>query len=365
VSYDFPEYSALTVRALAEHATVLFASPADVPGGGPLPPGVHVVTVARARLRQPLRQLRGVLRIHRAIRRFRPDVVHLQHAHLWFGLSLRLLPRHVPLVVTVHDPIPHAGDHESRKTPPWVTRFGYRHATRLIAHGKFVADITSSTHGVERARITVVPHIALGDASRQPEITEVANTVLFFGRIWAYKGLDVLIAAQPRIAQAVPGARVVIAGRGEDMAHYRRLMRDPSAFEVRNEYIGDDEAARLFRQASVVVLPYVDASQSGVVALAATYGRPVVATRVGALPEAVEHEHNGLLVPPRDADALADAVVRVLCDDDLRAKMGARARELALTAWSPAAVAQQTLNVYREAMAASVVSPRRGGPSRR
>jgi glycosyltransferase involved in cell wall biosynthesis len=347
VSFDFAEYSVLTARALAARAAVLLVAP-DVFAAAVTPTaGLTVAPFHKARLRQPIGQIRAMLAVHRAIRRHRPDVVHLQHGHLWFNLTLWLLPRRAAFVVTVHDPLPHAGDDESRKTPLRVMRRGYRRADRLIAHGAVLADITAGAHGVDRSSIAVVPHPAIGDASAHAAVAEVAGEILFFGRIWAYKGLDVLIAAQPRISAHVPHARIVIAGRGEDLARYRALMGDNlDAFVVRNEYVDDDEAARLFRRAAVVVLPYREASQSGVVAMAATYGRPIVATRVGALPEAIDEGVTGLLVPPGDPDALADAVVQLLGDDTLRAAMGRNARARARGPLSPDAIAAGTIDVY-------------------
>src|SRR5438552_16759897 len=95
-----------------------------------------------------------------------------------------------------------------------------------------------------------------------------SQTVLFFGRIWEYKGLEYLIRAEPLITAEVPEARIVIAGEGEDFGRYRLLMDHPEHFVVYNEYIPDQQRSELFRQASLVVLPYIEASQSGVIPLA-------------------------------------------------------------------------------------------------
>jgi len=148
----------------------------------------------------------------------------------------------------------------------------------------------------------------------------------------------------------VPDARIVIAGEGEDFARYRRMMANPEQFIVRNEYVTDAERNELFRRASVVVLPYVEASQSAVIPVAYQSSKPVVATTVGGLPELVDHGRTGLLVPPRDERALAEAVVRILSDGDLRRRLGAGGRRKLDRECSPAAVANQTLEVYRRAL---------------
>ena len=142
----------------------------------------------------------------------------------------------------------------------------------------------------------------------------------------------------------------MIAGRGEEMSKYHALMQDPAGFEVHNRWIDEDERVTFFRRAAVVVLPYIEASQSGVVPMAYTFGKPVVATRTGGLPEVVEHGETGLLVPPHDEDALADAVIELLRDGDLRRRLGRKGREKLLAESSPKVVARQTADVYRRAI---------------
>jgi glycosyltransferase involved in cell wall biosynthesis len=174
--------------------------------------------------------------------------------------------------------------------------------------------------------------------------------VLFFGRIWPYKGLDNLIRAEPWIAQQIPDVRIVIAGQGEDFERYRRLMVHPERFAVLNRHISDAEVATLFRQASVIVLPYIEASQSGVIPIAYTYGKPVVGTTVGGLPEMIDDGVTGFLVPPGNEKRLAAAIIAVLRNDAQRRKMGAAAKQKIERECSPAVIARQTLDVYRAAL---------------
>jgi glycosyltransferase involved in cell wall biosynthesis len=128
------------------------------------------------------------------------------------------------------------------------------------------------------------------------------------------------------------------------------MMANPSRFVVDNEFIPDERVARHFGESSVVVLPYVDASQSGVVPIAYSFNRPVVATSVGGLPSVVEHGVTGLLVPPRDARALADALVMLLEDDELRHKMGAAGRNRLDREWAPEVIGPQHIDVYERAL---------------
>ena len=148
----------------------------------------------------------------------------------------------------------------------------------------------------------------------------------------------------------MPNARILIAGEGEDFARYRRMMVHPDRFIVHNEFVPEDRAADYFRRASVVVLPYIEASQSGVIPMAYSSGKPVVATTVGGLPEAVENGRTGFLVAPRNSVQLADAVVQLLLDAPLRRWMGANGKRKIEEESSPRVVAQKTLEVYRRAV---------------
>jgi glycosyltransferase involved in cell wall biosynthesis len=179
---------------------------------------------------------------------------------------------------------------------------------------------------------------------------EQEATILFFGRIWPYKGLDYLIAAEPAISRACPKLRIIIAGRGEDFDRYRSMMIHPERFRVLNEHIPREDVARLFQQASIVVLPYSEASQSAIIPLAFAFGKPVVATAVGGIPEVVAHGKDGLLVPARDSDALAEAVVSLIQDRETRRRMGQRALEKTRNELSWTAIARQTTEVYQAAM---------------
>src|SRR5437763_16035113 len=171
-----------------------------------------------------------------------------------------------------------------------------------------------------------MPHIQMGGDPVPAKFEEDENLILFFGRIWEYKGLEYLIRAEPLISAKVPNARFLIAGEGEDFARYRRMMIHPDRFVVHNEYIPDDRAADYFRRATVVVLPYIEASQSGVIPMAYSAGKPVVATTVGGLPEMVENGRTGCLVAPRDSVQLAEAVTKLLLNPALRHRMGANGK---------------------------------------
>ena len=180
------------------------------------------------------------------------------------------------------------------------------------------------------------------------DIQEEGNLILFFGRIWDYKGLQYLIEAEPLITTEVPGARIVIAGAGEDFKKYEQMIGNRRGnFIIHNYRIPYEEGAELFQRCSVVVLPYIEASQSGVVPTAYGFRKPVVVTDVGSIPEIVHDGRTGFVVPPRDTRALAQAIIRLLKDEELRKEMGENAYRKLKEDFSWERIAEQTIGVYR------------------
>ncbi len=137
--------------------------------------------------------------------------------------------------------------------------------------------------------------------------------ILFFGYVRPYKGLEDLLSA---LAIARPDSWDMLTIVGEFYAppeRYRRLLEDPrirDRVRVVNRYVPNEEVARWFAAADVVVLPYREATGSGIAQVAFGAGLPVIGTRTGGLEEVVEEGASGLLVPPRDPTALARAIER-------------------------------------------------------
>jgi glycosyltransferase involved in cell wall biosynthesis len=122
----------------------------------------------------------------------------------------------------------------------------------------------------------------------------------------------------------------------------------PAAIKVVNRLLSEQEVAQLLASATVVVLPYTDATQSGVLAAAYALGTPVVATTVGSFPEFVRDGVSGLLVPPNDPEALAGAIRRVLLDPVLRDRLSRGADKLARTVLSWGEVVGHHFELYTD-----------------
>jgi glycosyltransferase involved in cell wall biosynthesis len=180
------------------------------------------------------------------------------------------------------------------------------------------------------------------------------QVVLFFGNITPSKGIPDLVRAFAQVYSENKYARLVIAGKPLKYMDVDALfdlvttlgVSDVIRFDMR--YLPMEEVAPLIQLADVVVYPYVNSTQSASIQAAYSVGKPVVATRVGGLPDIVEDGKSGYLVPPGNPEKLATAILRILKDSILAKEMGTYAKELSETrfAWNP--IASTVANVYRD-----------------
>jgi glycosyltransferase involved in cell wall biosynthesis len=200
-------------------------------------------------------------------------------------------------------------------------------------------------------RLASVPHGVLGDPEGKVNTPpEKPPVFLFFGRIEAYKGLEFVLEAGDSLASRGFTFRLVIAGTGSALDLYRPKIREMPWVELTDRRIHADELPQLFERATAVVLPYTDATQSGVAAMAFGFGRPVIATSVGGLPDVITNERNGLLIPPKDVDALAEAMARFIVSENLGERLRSGATERAGRELSWGVIARDTSAVYDDAL---------------
>jgi glycosyltransferase involved in cell wall biosynthesis len=268
------------------------------------------------------------------------DVVHFQ----WLTipeLDAHLLPRRRPLIFTAHDILPRerlAGSHSAQRR--LLSRFD-----AVIAHSNHGRDRLIAEAGLDPARVHVIPHgvfTHLAELPPGPLPPELPPTdrpvVLDFGLIRPYKGLDVLLEAW----KGVEDAELWVIGRPRYDISDMQAQAPPSVHFV-TRFVTDLELAAAFRRADLVVLPYKESEQSGVLATALAFAKPILATQVGGFPELADCLD---LVPPNDPSALTTAITRLLADESARKVLEAAAsgRANGTLAWT--AVAQQTQALY-------------------
>lgn len=280
----------------------------------------------------------------------RPDVVHITIKHPWVITLISFLKiKKFPIVSTLHDIKKHVGDWDSYL---WILSLNIlkKFSDIIIVHGDSLKKELIS-EGIHENKIKVIPH---GDYEfftrfNKKNIDE-ENSILLFGRILKYKGLEYLLRSIPIIIREIPDIKITIAGKG-DLSDYTELIEKNSPYlKIYNTFIKDQNVAELFQRSKLVVLPYIEASQSGIIHIAYAFRKPVIATNVGALPEVVDSGKTGLLIPPKDVDALAQAIIKLLKNDKLRNEMGENAYKKMKNEMSWDKIAEKTIDVYKEAI---------------
>ena len=287
--------------------------------------------------------------------RFKPDVIHIQECYNPLNIIFLFL-RKFPIVATVHDVVVHTGE-DSQTVPRWKLflvninrKFAYK---KIIVHGYALKQLYLQTYKNTEQDIFVIPHGCLFTfhESEQNNAVQEPYTVLFFGRINRYKGLKYLIKAEPIVREKIPGIRIIVAGKGEDLEKYKLQILSNPHYEIHDHFIPNRDVAELFQRAAIIVLPYVEASQSGVVAMAFAFGKPVIVANVGSLAEMVKDNYTGIVIPPRDSLALADAMISLLSDSSKRRRMASHTHVVSKTKLAWDSVARLTVETYVEAEA--------------
>ena len=288
--------------------------------------------------------------MRRDIEQMQPDVLHLNSGHIWYRFLVPPLAGRFPVVSTLHDVDRHLGERrpfDDIKVAPLL-----QHSRRIMVHTAGLRERAIEKWTLAPDRVVVFPFCQFDALSHWATGAEERDgNILLFGRMRGYKGVAVMLEAMQRIADKAPNARLVIAGQGS-LAPYRALIRKcADNVVVINRFLPERECARLFEEAAIVVAPYIEASQSAIPFLAADFAKPIVASRIGGIPEVVEDGHGGVLVAPGDATALADAVCGLLADPGTRRKMGRYAQEQFARRNGPHIVGPALRRVYEAAMA--------------
>jgi glycosyltransferase involved in cell wall biosynthesis len=348
LAFHFAEYSARLALGLAEHARVQLVLDraklvAEAPGLLAELDAAGVRTVAYEHGSAAAKLLSGG-RALAAIAAFRPHlVVAHEHAVPAPAMITAAAARLAPLRLIVHDPQPHAGaDAKVSQATDRFRRLGRDAAADYAVHGRFCTEQMGLAQPRSPKPVRAIAHGVLSPPTAAERRAPVPNRALFFGRLELYKGFDTLFAAADRVAAELPDFTLQILGRGSELERVRALAAERPYVELLAGYAPPEQVVAAMQQASVVVLPYDEGTQSGVLSIAFANARPVVATAVGALQEVVT-EANGVLVRPKDPAALAGAMLHVLRDETAWARLSAGAAETAATAMDWRAVASALL----------------------
>lgn len=254
------------------------------------------------------------------------DVVVSAMTHLWTPLVARHLP--VPYVPVVHDAHPHPGD----PSLFWKWRLGME-----LRAARAAVSLSDEVAAALHARTPSLPRLRLNlpalPMAPPPPPAEGPPCFVLFGRLRPYKGLDLLRDAFALLRDTHSEARLRVVGEGDAEACAPGLSR-LAGVTVESRWVAEQEIPALLGAATAAVLPYTEASQSGIVPQALALGVPVVATPVGGLREQVREGAGGLLAEAVSPEAFAHAMARVLEPGALpRLRAEARAAAAAAQDW--------------------------------
>lgn len=269
--------------------------------------GVELVPLPRRSIRALFTH---ALWLHRDLRRRKIAAAvvqsHIDPRYATLGLAL-------PVALILHDPQTHSGDTLSTFPAPvrLISRIAELTSFCLIIHSSQLFEQLRPL--LRRLPVGVVPHGT--DMAREPAPVPSERNLILFGRLFAYKGIDTALEAFRALPKELSDVRLIVAGRGPLAA----LARSQQNVEVREEYIPDSDVDALLRNARLVLLPYKDATQSGVGLQAVAHGVPCVVSSAGALPDLIPDSLPTLIVPPDDPALLMEAIVEHIDHgDDLR-----------------------------------------------
>lgn len=303
------------------------------PGGSDIDETLRAKTPKNARfdadIVRPLTWLSTAWRL----RRSKPDaVVFVWWIWVWalpYLVMIALLPRRTKVILQCHN----IGDKEPARWKSWLTNRVLRRGDVLVVHAESELLQASGRAGGRRIVSAQLPVHELGGAMPSRDDAKRAlglarrNVALFFGHVRPFKGLDLALRAWRDLRSDVV---LLVAGEAwwESETEYRKLAEGLENVTLEFRFIPDAEIAKYFAAADVVLAPYRVEAQSGVILTAFHFGRTVIASRVGGIPQIVQDGHTGYLIRPESPSDLAAAVDRFFQGSE-REKLEEGAREMA------------------------------------
>jgi glycosyltransferase involved in cell wall biosynthesis len=315
------------------------------------------------RLRRGLRAISyplGHWHVLNQARRSRPDLIHIQWSRLpqldlWLIQQLKKMS--LPIVHTVHDVVPLF----AMDTKTNALEAVYNTADKLIVHTKAnLEDFLDVYPDIPENRVSVIPLIEFTEVDTPPGASKREArqklglpmddpVILFFGSIRYYKGVDILVKAFEKARTHTKQLQLLMAGKADPL----ESSKIPSVAELKTlpnvhlheGFIPHHDLWAYYMAADVIVHPYRHIYQSAALITAMGFGRAVIVTDVGGMPETIDG--NGWIIPPEDVDALADTLLEAVADRERLKVMGQRSREIVKEKHAGEVVAKQLIEIYR------------------
>jgi D-inositol-3-phosphate glycosyltransferase len=303
-----------------------------------------------SRYKKVFKYYRYLLKIYALIRKEKYDVVHFQFFRrrrlesIYFAM-LKLIG--VKLAHTVHDVTPL----NENKLDHFFSLLVYKTADLLFVHSDSNKRALAHQIKLDEDKIKVVPHgdfdtyiadriLTKSEARKFFNLLEELNVILFFGAIKEYKGLDILLNAISLVSEKINNLTLIVAGMPDPIElkyEYKNLISKLSKninVIFHDEFIPNVEVEKYFVASDIVILPYRRISHSGVLHLAYSFGRPVIATDVGDFAETIEEGKSGFVVPSENPESLSEKIIQVFSDKKQLEEIGKYARYLSESKYS-------------------------------
>ncbi|MDR2789689.1 MAG: glycosyltransferase family 4 protein [Campylobacteraceae bacterium] len=259
------------------------------------------------------------IEIIRSINLYSPDIFYSPMEHFWDAVIYPFV-RCKLKIKTIHDVKLHKQeDSFAYRFFHWFT---FRQADKyVILSKKFTQNLINK--GIKKQNIIHIPHANFSYYSNEKENRDFYfnNKILFFGRILEYKGLHVLLKAMKIVVKNMPNIKLVIAGDGNISPYKNDIDILHDNIELHNEWISIEDVKIYFKDIDVVVLPYIQASQSGVIPLAYSFSKPVIVSNTGALDEQMYDGKTGYLIEPHNHKMLAERILYLMSSPDMIYRM--------------------------------------------
>ncbi len=304
---------------------------------------------------------KDILRIHQAfmessvaaVEDFKPDIIHVHHGFplSWAARFIKSTYQ-IPYVVTIHGSELPTAQKDQRYNA--LTMDALRKARKIIPNSTYTKEWSAKAFGSEfRRNMQVIPGGVDTDRFHRVPTKDIdeeldlkgKKVVVFAGKLTKYKGVQYLVKAAPKIH-----GEILIVGNGPERKDLEQVVKERKITNVRFlGHVGDqtDRLIQLYTRADVFIAPSIWDEPLGLVILEAmACETPVVVTKKGGIPLAVKEGKNGLFIKPRRVNELAEKVNKLLDDDEMRHKMGQKAREIAVNKFSWDMIGESFIRIY-------------------
>lgn len=289
--------------------------------------------------------IKKFLDFKKEINSFKPDIIYYPMINLWTPIFNLFFS--APIITTIHDPIPR---YREKNPIHYIQPLVIKQSNHIVLlSAKYKNNLVKL---INVDKITVIPHGIFSFYKNNYQHKNDNNKInlLFFGKIKPYKGLDILLNSYSIIKKKISNVELTVAGEGS-LKEYKNMLDKLEDIKIDNRWLGKNDVDKYFKKADIVVLPYKDASQSGIIPIAFSYGLAVVASDVGGLKEQVIDGKTALLFQKDNSEQLAELIIELAQKDKMRKILGENAKKFAYKNWQWKDSAEQVREIALKELA--------------